>query len=82
MALGHLENRRAAEVARPQVGIARGRCGQHAAEMVPGPLTDDQRRPLGEEAAHAARMVHVVMRQHHPADRLAGKFLLRRIHYP
>ena len=82
VALGYLENRRAPEVARSQVGVARGRSIQHAAEMRPRALADDQDRALGEEASNSAGVVHVMMRQHHPADRLAGEFFFRGVHHP
>ena len=34
-------------------------------------LADDQHAAFGEDAAQAARVVHVVMREHQRADRLA-----------
>jgi hypothetical protein len=82
MALRHLEDRRAVEVHGLQIGVARDRRGEHAAEMVVAALADDERGAVGEQAAHAAGMVHVVMGQHHPADGLAREPLLRGLHHP
>ena len=47
-----------------------------------GALAHDEHGAFGEYAAHAAGVVHVVMRQHEPFDRLAGEALSCGVHHP
>ena len=62
---------RAGEIARGEIGIARERRRQHAAEVLAVALADDERRALRGERAHAAGVVHVVVREDEEPDRLA-----------